>query len=173
MGICASDVVLDDLRIGDAGWLIQRHAELYAAEAGFDATFEPLVARILADFLDGHDRARERGWIARAGGRRLGSIFCVTGPAPETAKLRLFLLEPEVRGIGLAQRMLDTCLSFAGGAGYGRMTLWTHESHRAACALYARNGFACLASKPVRNFGQPLVEQEWVRDLQGVPQTGA
>jgi GNAT superfamily N-acetyltransferase len=165
MTISASEVVLDGLRIGDAGWLIQRHGELYAQEAGFDASFEPLVARILADFLDAHDPKRERGWIARTGERRLGSIFCVQGPAPDAAKLRLFLLEPDVRGIGLGQRLLDTCMGFARGAGYARMTLWTHESHRAACALYARNGFACLASKPVRNFGQDLVEQEWARDL--------
>lgn len=165
MALCASEVVLDDLRIGDAGWLIQRHAELYAQDAGFDASFEPLVARILADFLDAHDPARERGWIARAGDRRLGSIFCVQGPDAATAKLRLFLLEPEARGLGLGYRLLHTCLDFARGAGYGRITLWTHESHRAACALYARNGFACVTSTPVRSFGQDLVEQQWARDL--------
>jgi GNAT superfamily N-acetyltransferase len=165
MGLCASEVVLDELRIGDAGWLIQRHAELYAEEAGFDASFEPLVARILADFLDGHDPVRERGWIARHGERRLGSIFCVQGPAPGLAKLRLFLLEPEARGIGLGQRMLTTCLGFARAAGYQRMTLWTHESHRAACALYERHGFSCRASRPVRSFGVHLVEQEWTRGL--------
>jgi GNAT superfamily N-acetyltransferase len=165
MAVCASDVVLGGLRIGDAGWLIQRHGELYAEEAGFDATFEPLVARILAEFLDAHDPARERGWIARAGERRLGSIFCVQGPEDDTAKLRLFLVEPEARGLGLGQRMLDACMGFARGAGYRRMTLWTHESHRAACWLYARAGFACVASRPVRSFGQSLVEQEWARDL--------
>lgn len=165
MAMSASDVVLDRVRTGDAGWLVMRHGELYAEEAGFDASFEPLVARILADFLEGHDPARERGWIARAGGRRLGSIFCVQGPGPETAKLRLFLLEPEARGIGLGQRLLDACLGFAKEAGYARMTLWTHESHQAACRLYARNGFSCTASKPVRSFGQDLVEQEWTRDL--------
>jgi GNAT superfamily N-acetyltransferase len=165
MQISASDVVLDEVRTGDAGWLIMSHGELYAEEAGFDASFEPLVARILADFLDGQDPARERGWIARAQGRRLGSIFCVQGPAPDTAKLRLFLLEPEARGIGLGQRLLDACLGFAREAGYARMTLWTHESHEAACRLYARNGFACVSSKPVRSFGQDLVEQEWTRDL--------
>jgi GNAT superfamily N-acetyltransferase len=161
----ASDVVLDRVRTGDAGWLVMRHGELYAEEAGFDASFEPLVARILADFLEHHHPARERGWIARAGERRLGSIFCVQGPAPDTAKLRLFLLEPEARGIGLGQRLLDACMGFASEAGYARMTLWTHESHAAACRLYARNGFSCTASKPVRSFGQDLVEQEWTRDL--------
>lgn len=165
MAVCASDVVLDALREGDVAWLTRRHGELYAQEAGFDATFAPLVARIVADFLDGHDPARERGWIARVGTRRLGSIFCVQGPAPDTAKLRLFLLEPDARGIGLGQRMLETCMGFARGAGYARMTLWTHESHRAACELYARAGFACATSRPVCSFGQALVEQEWTRDL--------
>jgi len=165
MAVSASEVVLEGLRTGDAGWLIQRHAELYAQEAGFDTTFEPLVARILADFLDTHDPARECGWIARAGDRRLGSIFCVQGPVPDAAKLRLFLLEPDARGIGLGQRLLDRCMGFAKAAGYARMALWTHESHRAACALYARNGFACVASRPVHSFGQDLVEQEWARAL--------
>jgi GNAT superfamily N-acetyltransferase len=165
MPISASDVVLDDLRIGDAGWLIMRHGEAYAADEGFDASFEPLVAHILADFLDGHDPARERGWIARAGERRLGSIFCVKGPEPGLAKLRLFFLEPQARGLGLGQRLLEACMGFAKGAGYRRMTLWTHESHRAACALYAKNGFACVASQPVRSFGVDLVEQAWERDL--------
>jgi GNAT superfamily N-acetyltransferase len=165
MAVSASEVRLDDLRTGDAGWLVMRHAELYAREAGFDATFEPLVARVLADFLDHHDPARERGWIARAGARRLGSIFCVTGSAPEVAKLRLFLLEPDVRGMGLGRGLLGACLDFAREAGYARMTLRTHESHRAACALYARTGFACVGSRPVRSFGVDLVEQEWTRPL--------
>ncbi len=167
MGLSASEVVLDDLRIGDAGWLIQRHAELYAEEAGFDASFEPLVARILADFLENHDPTRERGWIARAGEQRLGSIFCVKGPEAGMAKLRLFLLVPEARGLRLGQRMLTTCMEFAQAAGYDRLTLWTHESHVAACRLYAANGFSCTVSKPVHSFGVDLVEQEWLRDFRG------
>jgi GNAT superfamily N-acetyltransferase len=165
VAISASDVVLDRLRPGDAGWLIMRHAELYAADEGFDATFEPLVARILADFLEGHDPTCERGWIARAGDARLGSIFCVKGVAPGSAKLRLFLLEPEARGLGLGRRLLEACLGFARDAGYQRMTLWTHESHRAACALYQKAGFACIRSEPVRSFGVDLVEQTWTREL--------
>lgn len=165
MGLCASEVVLDRVGAGDAGWLIRRHAELYAQEAGFDASFKTVVARIVASFLDGHDPARERGWVARAGERRLGSIFCGLGPDAATARLRLFLLEPEARGIGLGRRMLDTCLDFARGAGYARIMLRTHESHRAACALYARSGFLCARSYPVRSFGVDLVEQEWARDL--------
>ena len=157
-------VDLTPLHPGDAGWVIARHAELYAAEAGFDATFETLVARIVADFLASHDPARERGWIARRGDLRLGSIFCVK-EAPGVARLRLFLLEPTARGTGLAQRLLDTCTGFARDAGCNRMRLWTHESHRAAGRLYARNGFAIMATQAVRSFGQDLVEQVWERAL--------
>ena len=155
---------LTPLHPGDAGWVIARHAELYAAEAGFDATFETLVARIVADFLGAHDPARERGWIARRRDVRLGSIFCVQ-ESPGVAKLRLFLLEPQARGTGLAQRLLDACMGFARDAGYHRMRLWTHGSHRAAGRLYARNGFAITATQATRSFGQDLVEQVWERAL--------
>jgi DNA-binding MarR family transcriptional regulator len=158
-------VELATLRPGDIGWLTQQHGEAYARDEGFDATFEPLVARILADFATGHDPACERGWIARSGEARLGSIFCVKGPEPRIAKLRLFFLLPEARGLGLGRRLLETCLGFATEVGYRRMTLWTHESHRAACALYAKAGFVCVRSEPVHSFGVDLVEQEWVRDL--------
>ena len=94
MELCASEVVLDRYAPGDAGWMIRRHAALYAAEAGFDDSFGLLVARIVAEFDAHHDPVRERGWIARAGAQRLGSIFCVKAPEPGAAKLRLFLLEP-------------------------------------------------------------------------------
>ncbi len=164
-GIASSDVILTALRPGDIGWLTQQHAEAYARDEGFDASFEPLVARILADFAEDHDPRLERGWIARAGEARLGSIFCVKGPEPGVAKLRLFFLTPQARGLGLGRRMLDECLTFAKEAGYRRMTLWTHESHRAACALYEKTGFACVRSEPVHSFGVDLVEQTWTRDL--------
>lgn len=154
-----------DLQPGDAGWLIREHAESYARDEGFDASFEPLVARILADFLDSHDPERERGWIARRGQERLGSIFCMKGPEPKTAKLRLFYLVPEARGLGLGRRMMEAWLAFARGAGYRDATLWTHASHGAACALYEKYGFACIRSVPVRSFGVDLIEQEWRRDL--------
>ena len=161
----SGDVILRDLRPGDAGWLIMRHAELYARDEGFDQTFEPLVAEILAAFLRNHDPAKERGWIAERAGQRLGSIFCVESGVEGLAKLRLFLVEPEARGTGLGPRLLQTCLDWARDRGYTRLTLWTHESHRAACALYARHGFRVTESKPVRNFGQDLVEQSWEIDL--------
>ena len=166
-GITAGAIGLRDLRPGDAGWIIQRHAELYAADEGFDASFEALVARILADFIEHRDPSCERAWIAEGpDGRRLGSIFCVRLDA-ETAKLRLFLVEPEARGTGLGRRLLAACMDHARAHGFRRMSLWTHESHRAACALYRSAGFVCTESKPVRSFGVDLVEQSWEIALQG------
>ena len=161
----ASEIELLDLGIGDAGWLIQQHAELYHREEGFDASFEPLVARILADYIDTRDPDLERAWIAWRDGRRIGSIFCVKGPAPGLAKLRLFLVLPEARGTGLGKRLLSECIAYAKARRYRALTLWTHESHTAACALYAATGFTRVRSEPVRSFGVDLVEQEWHLDL--------
>lgn len=149
---------------GDFGWVIARHATAYGRDEGYDSTFEGLVAEILAGFLKAHDPARERGWIARQGTQRLGSIF-VMAETDVTARLRLFLLEPQARGTGLAQRMLDESLAFARAAGYRAMVLWTHESHRAAGRLYARNGFALTASAPARAFGCDVIDQTWERAL--------
>jgi GNAT superfamily N-acetyltransferase len=155
------EIELRDLAIGDAGWLIQQHAELYAREEGFDASFEPLVAEILADYIRTRDPACERAWIAWDGEQRLGSIFCVKGPEPGQAKLRLFLLTPSARGKGLGKRLLEACIAYARDRGYGELVLWTHASHRAACALYEKAGFTCTDSHPVTSFGQRQEEQTW------------
>ncbi len=155
-----SDAVLRPYLPADAAWLEERHATLYARDEGFDDTFGPLVAKILDGFDANHDPAREAGWIAQAKGVRLGSIFCVSA-GPISAKLRLFLLVPEARGHGLGRRLLTTCMDFARGAGYLDMQLWTHESHRAACALYAASGWRIIESRPVHSFGVDLVEQHW------------
>jgi len=157
---------MDDIEIRpfdeiDTEWVVERHAALYARDEGFDGTFGPLVAGILADYIDTHDPAREAGWIAEQGGRRIGSIFCTEGKNPETAKLRLFLIVPEARGQGLGHRLLDLCMAFARDAGYRRMELWTHESHRAALALYQKFGWRLTESRPVRSFGVDLIEQSW------------
>ncbi|MBB95367.1 MAG: GNAT family N-acetyltransferase [Rhodobacteraceae bacterium] len=149
-----------EFRAEDAPWLVDRHQALYAQDEGFDDSFGPLVAGILADFVAEHDPVRERGWIAEAGGQRLGSIFCVRVD-DQVAKLRLFLLVPEARGRGLGRRLLSTCMGFARDAGYSEMRLWTHESHRAACALYRAAGWELVDSTPVHSFGVDLVEQSW------------
>jgi DNA-binding MarR family transcriptional regulator/N-acetylglutamate synthase-like GNAT family acetyltransferase len=157
-------VELRDLAPGDAGWVIGRHGALYARDEGYDARFEALVATILAEFLTRRDPGCERGWIAEAAGTRLGSIFCMR-EADGVARLRLFLVEPSARGQGVGQRLLEACQGFARAAGYRRMVLWTHESHRAACALYARNGWTLVSSRPGEAFGQAVVDQDWERAL--------
>ncbi len=155
-----TEAAIRPFRPDDAPWLVERHATLYARDEGFDETFGALVAEILDAFIADHDPSSEAGWIAHVGDWRLGSIFCVR-QSEGIAKLRLFLLVTEARGQGLGQRLLDTCTGFARARGYRGMALWTHESHRAACALYARNGWRLTASKPVRSFGRDLVEQSW------------
>ncbi|WP_365734843.1 GNAT family N-acetyltransferase [Planktotalea sp.] len=115
----------------------------------------------MKDFEANSDPSCEMGWIAREkDGLRLGSIFCVKLD-DQTAKLRLFLCMPEVRGFGLGKRLLAHCMAFAKARRFQRMSLWTHESHESACALYTRTGWACLSSKPVHSFGVPLIEQQW------------
>lgn len=159
-----TDAVLRPFDPADAPWLVERHATLYAQDEGFDASFGPLVADILADFIANHDPALEAGWTVTQDGQRMGSIFCVRQDK-HTAKLRLFLLEPALRGQGMGRRMLAHCMGFARAAGYAQMQLWTHESHRAACALYAATGWQLIMSKPVTSFGCDLVEQSWKFDL--------
>ena len=157
-------IEIRDLQIGDAGWIIGRHGTLYAAEEGYDISFEALVAEIMAGFIRTRDPERERAFVAWQGGRRLGSVFCVRVD-DRTAKLRLFLITPEARGWGLGRRLLAECMGFARAAGYARMVLWTHESHRAACALYQQAGWRLVGSAPAREFGCDVVDQHWEVDL--------
>jgi len=159
-----NNAIIRCFRAADVPWLVHQHGEIYARDEGFDDSFGPLVASILEKFQVRHDPDRERGWIAEQKGQPLGSIFCVTA-GDHTAKLRLFLLTPEARGQGLGKRLLTTCMAFAKTAGYNDMVLWTHESQRAACALYTRFGWEMIASKPVHSFGVDLIEQSWRIDL--------
>lgn len=159
-----TDIGFRGLEVGDAGWLVMQHGLLYARDEGFDSTFEALVAEILADFIRNHDPTCERAFILHRGAERLGSIFCVRQD-DVTAKLRMFLLLPEVRGQGVGKRMLAECLAYARSCGYRRMELWTHKSHRAACALYAATGWTLMERRPVVNFGVALEEMRWVVNL--------
>lgn len=153
-----------DLQIGDVGLITSRHGVLYAKEHGFDESFELTVAEILLDFQRNRRPNVERAWIACRDQQILGSIFC-THLNDQDAKLRLFYLEPEARGLGVGRQMLQLCLSFARDAGYQRLRLWTHESHLAACALYRAMGFTLVNAHSVQNYGQELVEQEWQTEL--------
>lgn len=153
-------VTLRDPRPGDMGWVVQMHGELYAREYGFDAQFEALVAEIAAKFIREFDPEREKGWIAEVDGQRAGCVFLVR-QSPTAAKLRLLLLRPEARGLGLGGRLTDACIAFARAKGYRKLVLWTQSNLLAARAIYASRGFVLKKSEPNEAFGQKLVSETW------------
>jgi DNA-binding MarR family transcriptional regulator/GNAT superfamily N-acetyltransferase len=156
--------VIRPLRPGDYGWIVSRHGALYAEEYGWDMTFEALVARILADFGEKHDAKRECGWIAEVEGEPVGCVFCVKKDA-KTAQLRILLVEPRARGLGIGGRLVDECLRFARQAGYKRIMLWTNSVLNAARRIYQRAGFQLDEEEKHHSFGVSLVSQIWSRDL--------
>lgn len=151
-------------RPGDLGWVIHRHAVLYAEEYGFDQSFETLVAQVAHDFLASHDPRREHCWMAERHGEPVGSVTVVDG-GDGVAKLRLLYVEPSARGLGIGGRLVDECLHFARRAGYRRMTLWTNDILHAAQHIYQARGFELTAEEPHHSFGLDLVGQTWERDL--------
>ncbi|MFE7269973.1 GNAT family N-acetyltransferase [Streptomyces sp. NPDC057623] len=161
------DVLLREPGPGDLGWIVQRNAALYAAEYGFDADYEGLVARIVADFAQDHDPRLERVWIAELDGRPVGCVMVVRDEAPATARLRLLLVEPDARGLGIGDRLVAAVVDFARGAGYRDLVLWTNDILASARRVYQRHGFVLAAEKPHRSFGKDLNGQDWRLDLHG------
>jgi DNA-binding MarR family transcriptional regulator/GNAT superfamily N-acetyltransferase len=151
-------------RPGDLGWVIQRQAAGYAAEYGWDETYEALVARIIADFVDSRDPAREAAWIAEADGQRVGSILCVRS-SDTVAQLRLLYVDPAARGLGIGSKLVEECLRFARAAGYTEMTLWTNSVLAEARRIYQRAGFTLVGEEAHHSFGADLVGQNWSRKL--------
>lgn len=157
----AADVVLRRHRAGDMGWIIERHGVLYGREYGWNGHIEAATAKICADFLDRYDSVLERCWIAEREGERLGSVFLVKDEEPGVARLRLLMLEPAARGLGLGKRLVAECVAFARAAGYREVVLWTHAVLVAARAIYAAQGFELEQTWVHDDFGRPEVSETW------------
>jgi DNA-binding MarR family transcriptional regulator/GNAT superfamily N-acetyltransferase len=149
---------------GDLGWIVERHGTLYAREYGWDASFEALVARVVADYAADHDPAREAIWMGELDGEPAGCVMCVAD-GETTARLRLLLVEPRARGLGLGGRLVDECVRFARAAGYAEITLWTNDVLVGARRIYERAGFELVRSEPHHSFGHDLVGQDWTLTL--------
>jgi GNAT superfamily N-acetyltransferase len=160
----ARTVQLRDPRPGDLGWVVMQHGEVYAREYGYTSAFEALVAEVAANLLNRFDAAWEKGWIAELDGERVGSVF-VARKSATIAQLRLLILAPHARGLGLGGRLVDECIAFARGKGYRKLVLWTNGQLDAARAIYQSRGFTLVDSEPLEAYGQKLVSETWSLDL--------
>ena len=156
----AGAFVLRAPRPGDFGWIVKRHAELYAEEYGWTAPFEGVCAKIVADFINKHDAKGERCWIAERSGENVGSII-LAKDSESVARIRLLLVDPKARGLGLGARLTGECVRFARRAGYKKITLWTHSALTAARHIYQKAGFKLTRSERHRSWGKPVVSEHW------------
>lgn len=149
---------------GDMGWVVKRHGELYTQEYGWNMEFEGLVAEIVANFVKNFDEKYERCWIAEQDGENVGCIFLVKLDE-ETAKLRMLLVDPKTRGMGLGGKLVDECIRFARQCGYRKMVLWTNSILYSAIHLYEKAGFHKVNEEPQHSYGKDLVFENWEMDL--------
>ena len=163
-GANAERIVLRQHRLGDMGWIVQRHAVVYGKEFGWNEEFEALVAEICAKFIRDYDPASERCWIATRGGAPVGSVFLVRD-SDEIGRLRLLFVEPSVRGLGIGGKLVDACVTHARKVGYRKITLWTNDVLVSARRIYQAAGFRLVREWPDRKFGKDLGGQDWELEL--------
>lgn len=150
---------------GDLGWVVMAHGEVYHQQFGWNTDFEALVAKIVADYALDHDPSREAAWIAEVDGQRAGCIFLVASDEPTIAKLRILLVTPTARGLGLGTRLVEECVAFARAAGYRTITLWTNDVLASARKIYQAFGFTLTHEESHHSFGHDLIGQHWNLDL--------
>jgi len=158
------DYIVREPRHGDFGWIVKRNAEIYAEEYGWTAPFEGVCAQIVADFVNKFDPKRERCWIAEMDGENVGSIM-LAKDSDDTARIRLLVLDPKARGLGLGAHLVDECIRFARRAGYKKITLWTHSVLSAARHIYQKAGFRLMRTERHRSWGKPVVSEHWDLEL--------
>jgi len=157
-------IILRDPEPGDMGWVVQQHGAIYAREYGWNAEFEALVAEIVAKYLRRHQPQWEHCWMAEIDGELVGSVFVVR-KSKTVAQLRMLILTPQARGLGLGARLTDECLAFARDKGYRKMVLWTNSCLDAARHIYATRGFQLVKREPYHGFGHDLVGETWALKL--------
>jgi DNA-binding MarR family transcriptional regulator/N-acetylglutamate synthase-like GNAT family acetyltransferase len=151
-------------RPGDFGWIVKRNAELYAQDYGWVAPFEGVCAQIVADFVNKFDESRERCWIAESDGENVGAVM-LANDGDGVARVRLLLVEPKARGLGIGAQLIDELVRFARAAGYRKITLWTHSVLTAARHIYQKAGFKLMRSEEHQSWGQPVVSEHWDLEL--------
>ncbi|NYV74621.1 GNAT family N-acetyltransferase [Streptomyces sp. UH6] len=156
-------------RPGDLGWMLMAHGELYARQFGWNSAFETLVATIVAEYAANHSPAVDAAWIAEVDGERAGCVMLVADDRPGVAKLRVLLVTPAARGLGMGTRLVEEALRFAREAGHRRVTLWTTDNLVSARRIYQHFGFVLTEEQPHRGFGHDLVGQTWTLDLADGP----
>jgi DNA-binding MarR family transcriptional regulator/GNAT superfamily N-acetyltransferase len=154
------DYILRPPKPGDFGWIVARHAEVYAQEYGWTEPFEGLCAQIVADFANKNDPTCERCWIAEVNGENVGTVMLVKD-SEEVARVRLLLVDPKGRGLGLGARLVDECVRFSRQAGYKKITLWTHSILTAARHIYEKAGFTLTSSEPRHSWSKDVVAEYW------------